>query len=77
MTRIAYAAAASIAFVATYSLSPLFAVGLAAAGAAVITAMIAVSLRQAEMREIEHVMDVIEACAINDREAVEPLRLVS
>ena len=77
MNRIAYAAAASIAFVATYSLSPLFAVALAAAGAAVLTAMIAVALRQAEQREIEHVMNIIDACTIAERTAVEPLRLVS
>lgn len=77
MTHIAYAAAASIAFVATYSLSPLFAVGLAAVGAAVLTAMIAVALRQAELHEIEHVMDVIDACAMSERTAAEPLRLVS
>lgn len=77
MTRIAYAAAASIAFVATYSLSPLLAVGLAAVGAAVLTGMIAVALRQAELREIEHVMNIIDACASADRETAAPLRLVS
>jgi F0F1-type ATP synthase membrane subunit c/vacuolar-type H+-ATPase subunit K len=77
MTRIAYAAVASIAFIATYSLSPLLAVGIAAFGAAVMTAIIAVALRQAEMREIEHVMTIIDACAAADHQAVEPLRLVS
>lgn len=77
MTRIAYAAAASIAFIATYSLSPLVAVGIAAVGAAVITGMIAVALRQAEIREIEHVMNIIDACTVADHQAVEPLRLVS
>ena len=77
MTRIAYAAAASIAFIATYSLSPLVAVGIAAVGAAVITGMIAVALRQAETREIEHVMNIIDACTVADRQAAEPLRLVS
>src|SRR5579859_2355585 len=77
MTRIAYAAAASIAFIATYSLSPLVAVGIAAVGAAVITGMIAVALRQAETREIEHVMNIIDACTVADRQAAGPLRLVS
>jgi len=77
MTRIAYAAAASLAFIATYSLSPLVAVGIAAIGAAVITGMFAIALRQAEMREIEHVMTIIDACAAADHEAARPLRLVS
>ena len=77
MPRIAYAAAASLAFIATYSLSPLVAVGLAAIGAAVITAAIAIALRQAELREIEHVMTIIDACTAADHEAARPLRLVS
>jgi hypothetical protein len=77
MIRTAYAAAASIALVATYSLSPLFAVALAAAGAAVLTAMIAISLREAERSEIEHVMSIIDACAVTEHETAEPLRLVS
>ena len=78
MTRIALAAAASIVFVATYALSPLFAVAIAAVGAAALTATIAISLRQAELREIEHVMDIIEACTAAEREqAPEPIRLVS
>ena len=77
MTRIAIAAVASIAFIATYSLSPLLAVAIAAVGAAVLTAVIAVSLRQAELREIEHVMSIIDACAVSDRQVAEPIRMVS
>ena len=77
MTRIALAAAASIVLVATYSLSPLLAVAIAAAGAAVLTAAVAISLRQAELREIEHVMDIIDACASTDRQMAEPIRMVS
>jgi uncharacterized BrkB/YihY/UPF0761 family membrane protein len=77
MTRIALAAAASIAFAAIYSLSPLIAVAMASVGAAVLTAAIAISLRQAELREIEHVMDIIDSCAIADRQVPEPVRLVS
>jgi uncharacterized BrkB/YihY/UPF0761 family membrane protein len=77
MTRIALAAAASIAFVATYSLSPLLAVAIAAVGAAVLTATIAISLRQAELREIEHVMNIIDSCGSNERLVAEPIRLVS
>ncbi len=77
MTRIALAAAASVVFVATYALSPLFAVAIAAIGAAALTATIAISLRQAELREIEHVMDIIDACAVSERHAAEPMRLVS
>ena len=77
MTRIALAAIASLAFVATYSLSPLVAVAIAAIGAAVLTAMVASSLHQAELREVEYVMEIIDACAASDRTAPEPLRLVS
>jgi hypothetical protein len=77
MTRIALAAAASVVFVATYALSPLFAVAIAAVGAAALTAMIAISLRQAELSEIEHVMAIIDACAVSERQAAEPMRLVS
>ena len=77
MTRIAIAAAASLAFVATYSLSPLAAVALAAMGAAVLTAFIAIGIRNAERREIEHVMTIIDACDIADSFDVEPIRLVS
>jgi hypothetical protein len=77
MTRIALAAVASIAFIATYSLSPLLAVAIAAVGAAVLTSVIAVSLRQAELREIEHVMNIIDACAVSDRQIAEPIRMVS
>ena len=77
MTRIALAAVASIAFIATYSLSPLLAVAIAAVGASVLTAVIAVSLRQAELREIEHVMNIIDACAVSDRQIAEPMRMVS
>jgi len=77
MTRIASATIVSLAFVATYSLSPLVAVAIAAIGAAVLTAMVASSLHQAEAREIEHVMDIIDACAVSDHALPEPLRLVS
>ena len=77
MNRIALAAAASIAFAATYSLSPLLAVAISAVGAVVLTAAIAISLRQAELREIEHVMSIIDACAAADRQVAEPIRLVS
>ena len=77
MTRIALAAVASIAFIATYSLSPLLAVAIAALGAAVLTAYIATSLRQAELREIEHVMTIIDSCAAVERSIPEPVRLVS
>jgi uncharacterized BrkB/YihY/UPF0761 family membrane protein len=77
MTRIALAAAASIAFAAIYSLSPLIAVAIASVGAAALTATIAISLRQAELREIEHVMNIIDACAIADRQVAEPVRMVS
>lgn len=77
MTRIALAAAASIAFAATYSLSPLLAVAIAAMGAAALTAAVAISLRQAEAREIEHVMSIIDACNMPEREIREPIRLVS
>ena len=77
MTRIALAAAASIIFVATYSLSPLLAVAIASVGAAVLTAAIAVSLRQAELHEIEHVMDIIDSCTVADRRVAEPIRMVS
>ena len=77
MNRIALAAAASVAFIGTYSLSPLLAVAIAAVGAAVLTAVIAVSPRQAELREIEHVMSIIDACAAADRQVVEPVRMVS
>ena len=77
MTRIAVVATASIAFIATYAMSPLFAVAIAAIGAAALTATIAVALRQAELREIEHVMDIIDACAVAERQTPEPIRLVS
>lgn len=77
MTRIALAAAATVAFAATYSLSPLVAVAIASIGAVALTAAIAVSLRQAELREIEHVMSIIDACAVADRHSTEPVRLVS
>lgn len=77
MTRIAIAAAASLAFVATYSLSPLAAVAIAAMGAAVLTAFIAIGIRDAEQREIEHVMTIIDACDVAELFHTEPIRLVS
>ena len=77
MTRIAIAAAASLAFVATYSLSPLAAVAIAAMGAAVLTAFIAIGIRHAEQREIEHVMNIIDACDVAEPFHIEPIRLVS
>ena len=77
MTRLALAATASVIFVAAYSLSPLVAVAIAAAGAAVLTAAVAMSLRQAEMDEVEHVMTIIDACVATERKSPELMRLVS
>jgi hypothetical protein len=77
MTRLALAAAGSVIFIAAYSLSPLVAVALAATGAAILTAVVALSLRQSEIEEIEHVMGIIDACVATERRSPEPLRLVS
>lgn len=77
MTRLALAAAATVIFIAAYSLSPLIAVGIASIGAAMLTAAVAMSLRQSERKEIEHVMSIIEACVVNEREQPEPARMVS
>ena len=77
MTRIAIAAVASLVFVATYSLSPLVAVAIAAMAAAVLTAFIAIGIREAEQREIAHVMNIIDACDVTEPFAAEPIRLVS
>jgi Flp pilus assembly protein TadB len=77
MTRLALAAAATAVFIAAYSLSPLIAVGIAAIGAALLTAAVAISLRQAELKEIEHVMEIIEACVVSEREAPEAARIAS
>jgi len=77
MTRIAFAAAASIVFVAAYSVSPLAAIAIAAAAAAVLSGAIALSLRDAEHQEIQHVMEIIETCVATERALPEPIRLVS
>jgi hypothetical protein len=77
MTRLALAAAATVVFIGAYSLSPLIAVGIAAIGAAFLTAAVAISLRQAERNEIEHVMEIIEACVVSEREAPEAAQMAS
>ena len=77
MTRLAIAATASIVLVSAYSVSPLIAVTIAGIAAAALTAAIALSLRQAEREEIEHVMDIIDSCVASERTVAEPVRLVS
>jgi len=77
MTRLALAIVATAVLVALYSLSPLFAVALAAAGAAALTAAVAISLRRAEQDEIAHVMEIIDACVAAEQNIPEPVRLVS
>jgi hypothetical protein len=77
MTRLALAAAASVIFVATYSLSPLLAVAIAAIGAALLTASIAMSIRHSENQEIEHIMTIIDACVVAEQHSHEPVQLVS
>jgi hypothetical protein len=77
MTRLATAAAASVILITAYSLSPLVAVTIAAVAAAALTAAIALSLRQAEREEIDHVMDIVETCVASERSMAEPVRLVS
>jgi len=77
MTRLAIAASSSVLLVTAYSFSPLIAVTIAALGAALLTAAIAISLRQAEREEIEHVMDIIDSCVAAERSSPEPARMVS
>ena len=77
MTHLALASVASIIFIATYALSPLVAVAIAAIGAALLTASIAMSLQHAERQEIDHVMTIIDACVAADYQMQEPVRLVS
>jgi hypothetical protein len=77
MNRLVFAVSATVVLFGAYAISPLAAAAVAAAGAAVLMASLAIMLRNAERAEIAHVMEIIDACVAAEEHSAQPARMVS